>query len=270
MTLFDDSPETTGPDVDRSLRVRLTVAYDGAAFHGFAAQPEVPTVAGSLVVAIERALRVKDVELTCAGRTDAGVHARGQVVHFDVPADTAVDPVVLQRRINRQLQPAIVVREVAVDVGGFDARHDAVARRYRYAVLNSPVPDPLLAAQAWWVPEPLDLRAMEAACDPLLGEHDFAAFCRKPTPRRDGTVPPTWRRVVDAEWEVRDDGLLYFWVEANAFCHQMVRSIVGLLVEVGRDRRQVADVLQILRGKDRNANAEPAPPHGLVLWDVKY
>lgn len=269
MTLFD-SPETTGPVEDRSLRVRLSVAYDGARFHGFAAQPEVETVAGSLMLAIERALRVKDIELTCAGRTDAGVHARGQVVHFDVPADTVVDPAVLQRRINRQLQPSIVVRDVAVDVGAFDARHDAVARRYRYTIINAVVPDPLLATQAWWVPEPLDLRAMEAACDPLLGEHDFAAFCRRPAARRDGTVPGMTRRVEDTEWEVGPDGVLYFWIEANAFCHQMVRSIVGLLIEVGKGKRQVADVLQILRGKDRNANAEPAPPHGLVLWEVKY
>ena len=122
----------------------------------------------------------------------------------------------------------------------------------------------------WWVPEELDLRAMEAACDPLLGEHDFAAFCRKPAARRDGTVPGMTRRVEDAEWEAGDDGVLYFWIEANAFCHQMVRSIVGLLVEVGKGKRQVADVLQILRSKDRNGNAEPAPPHGLVLWEVGY
>lgn len=270
MTLFDETPETTEPNEAPSLRVRLSVAYDGARFHGFAAQREVETVAGSLGLAIERALRVDTVELTCAGRTDAGVHARGQVVHFDVPAGTEVDPVVLQRRVNRQLQPAIVVRDVAVGVGAFDARHDAIARRYRYAILNNPVPDPLLATQAWWVPEELDVRAMEAACDPLLGEHDFAAFCRKPTARRDGTIPPTWRRVHDAEFEVREDGLLYFWIEANAFCHQMVRSIVGLLVEVGKGRRQVADVLAILRSQDRNKNAEPAPPHGLVLWEVKY
>jgi tRNA pseudouridine38-40 synthase len=270
LTLFDEPLVPTGPSEDRSVRVRLTVAYDGAQFHGFAFQPEVPTVAGALMLAIQRALRVDEVELTCAGRTDSGVHARGQVVHFDVPEATPVDPLLLQRRVNRQLQPAVVVRDVAVDVGAFDARHDAVARRYRYTILNAPVPDPLLATQAWWVPEPLDLRAMEAACDPLLGEHDFAAFCRKPAPRRDGTVPGMTRRVEDAEWEVGADGVVYFWIEANAFCHQMVRSIVGLLVEVGRGKRQVADVLAILRGRDRNANAEPAPPHGLVLWEVSY
>ena len=268
MTLFDDL-EAAGPSEDRPLRVRMTVAYDGSEFHGFAAQPEVPTVAGALSLAIGRALRVDDVELVCAGRTDTGVHARGQVISFDVPAGTSLDTDELVRRVNRQTAPAVVVRDAAM-VDGFDARHDAAARRYRYTVLNAAVPDPLLATQAWWVPEPLDVRAMQAACDPLLGEHDFAAFCRKPAARRDGTTPGTTRRVVDAEWEAGADGVLYFWIEANAFCHQMVRSIVGLLVEVGKGKRHASDVMHVLRGRDRQANAEPAPPHGLVLWEVRY
>lgn len=271
MTLFE-TPESTGPassEAGPSLRVRMTVAYDGSQFHGFALQPEVPTIAGALALAIERTLRVSGVELTCAGRTDAGVHARGQVVSFGVPAGTSVDTDELVRRINRQTAPAVVVREAAL-VDGFDARHDAVGRRYRYTIVNAVAPDPLLAAQAWWVPEPLDVRAMQAACDPLLGEHDFASFCRKPTPRRDGTVPGTTRRVEDAEWVEGDDGVLYFWISANAFCHQMVRSIVGLLVDVGKGKRHVSDVMRVLRGHDRQANAEPAPPHGLVLWEVSY
>ena len=271
MTLFDEGLEAAEPAEAPPLRVRMTVAYDGAQFHGFAAQPEVPTVAGKLVVAIENALRVKGVELTCAGRTDAGVHARGQVISFDVPAGTSVAPDELVRRVNRQTAASgVVARECAL-APGFDARHDAVARRYRYTVVNASVPDPLLASQAWWVPDELDVRAMQAACDPLLGEHDFAAFCRKPSARRDGTVPGTTRRVIDAEWEFpTEDGVLYFWIEANAFCHQMVRSIVGLLVEIGKGKRHVSDVLRVLRGRDRNANAEPAPPQGLVLWEVKY
>ncbi len=268
MTLFD-SPETTrsvcGPVAsrpdDRRLRRRRSST----------ASPPSPKCRRSPArwsLAIERALRVKDVELTCAGRTDAGVHARGQVVSFDVAADVG-----RHRRVGAPRQPA----DRAVDRGpgcvggsGFDARHDAVGRRYRYTIVNAPAPDPLLAAQAWWVPEPLDVRAMQAACDPLLGEHDFAAFCRKPTARRDGTIPGTTRRVEDAEWVEGDDGVLYFWIEANAFCHQMVRSIVGLLVEVGKGKRHVSDVMRVLRGLDRGANAEPAPPHGLVLWDVQY
>lgn len=270
MTLFDQESEPAEPETAPPLRVRMTVAYDGSKFHGFAEQPEVPTVAGVLVVAIERALRIKDVQLVCAGRTDAGVHARGQVVSFDVPAGTPFDIEELPRRVNRQTASGgIVVRDAAI-AASFDARHDAVARRYRYTIVNAPAPDPLLAAQAWWVPEPLDVRAMQAACDPLLGEHDFAAFCRKPTARRDGTIPGTTRRVEDAEWVSGDEGVMHFWIEANAFCHQMVRSIVGLLVEVGKGKRRVSDVPRVLRGLDRQANAEPAPPHGLVLWEVKY
>jgi tRNA pseudouridine38-40 synthase len=247
----------------------MTVGYDGAAFHGFAVQPNVDTVAGALTLAIERALQVKGVELVCAGRTDRGVHARGQVVSFDVPADVTVTTDELVRRVNRQLAPRIVAHS-AVIADRFDARYDAVARRYRYAVLNAPVPDPLLAAQVWWVPEPLDLRSMQAACDQLLGEHDFAAFCRRATPRRDGTVPGSTRRVTDAEWVQGEEGLLYFWIEANAFCHQMVRSIVGLMVEVGMHKHTVADVGRILRAATRVGNADPAPPHGLILWEVKY
>ncbi len=269
MTLFDDSPETTDPSGDRSLRVRMTVGYDGAAFHGFAIQPNVETVAGALTLAIERALQIKGVELVCAGRTDRGVHARGQVVSFDMPPDVTVTMDELVRRVNRQLAPRIVAHSALI-ADRFDARYHAVARRYRYAVLNAPVPDPLLATQVWWVPDKLDVRSMQAACDQLLGEHDFASFCRRATPRRDGKIPGSTRRVADAEWVEGEDGLLYFWIEANAFCHQMVRSIVGLLVEVGMHKRTVADVGRILRAADRVGNADPAPPHGLVLWEVKY
>ncbi|MEY2396865.1 MAG: tRNA pseudouridine38-40 synthase [Actinomycetota bacterium] len=269
MTLFDETPETTGPR-GPSVRVRMTVAYDGGAFHGFAVQPNVETVAGALTLAIERAMQVKGVELVCAGRTDRGVHARGQVVSFDVPADTRIDTDQLVQRVNRQLAPRVVAREASVPESTFDARYDAKARRYRYSVLNAPVPDPLLSTQAWWVPQPLNVRSMRAACDPLLGEHDFAAFCRRPTPRRDGRVPGTMRRVIDAEWVVEGEGMLRFWIEANAFCHQMVRSIVGLLVEVGQGKRKAADVGELLRAGNRHGNADPAPAHGLLLWDVRY
>jgi len=245
MTLFE-SQESTGPSEDRSLRVRMTVGYDGAAFHGFAIQPNVETVAGALTLAVERAMQVKGVELICAGRTDRGVHARGQVVSFDVPHPAIVTAEELVRRVNRQLAPRVVAHSASF-THRFDARYDAKARRYRYAVLNAPVPDPLLSNQVWWVPQSLNLRAMEAACDQLVGEHDFASFCRQATPRRDGTIPGTTRRVTEAEWVEGDDGLLYFWIEANAFCHQMVRSIVGLLVEVGMGKRKVADARRLSR-----------------------
>src|SRR5580693_7704607 len=177
----------------------MKVAYDGSGFRGFAAQDGQPTVAGALTVALGRALRTT-VSLTCAGRTDAGVHALDQVVHFDLPAETAaaLDPAGVVRSCNSQLGPAVVVREVEVAPVGFDARHSATARRYRYLVVNASVGDPLLSGMAWHVADPLDLRSMAAAADALLGEHDFRAFCR----RVPGTSPddPIHRRVVDARW----------------------------------------------------------------------
>ena len=140
------------------------------------------------------------VALTCAGRTDSGVHALGQVVHFDLPAarSAGLDPDAVVRSCNSQLAPAIVVRDAAIAPPGFDARHSALARRYRYLVVNAPVADPLLAGLTWQVADPLDLRSMAAAADALLGEHDFRAFCR----RVPGTSPadPINRRVIDARW----------------------------------------------------------------------
>ena len=157
----------------------MTLAYDGSGFHGFAAQDGVRTVAGSLAEALARVVRTP-VSPTCAGRTDSGVHALDQVVHFDVPADlsAALEPAALVKSCNSQVGPAIVVREAGPAPEGFDARHSATARRYRYLVVNAAVPDPLLAGLSWHVSDPLDLRSMAAAADALLGEHDFRAFCR--------------------------------------------------------------------------------------------
>src|SRR4051794_1576480 len=151
----------------------MVVAYHGAKFRGFAAQPGVRTVAGELGRAIERVVRHR-VEITCAGRTDAGVHAAGQVIHIDVRADD-LDLDSLQRSCNRTLGPEIVVRAVEVAPEGFDARRSATGRTYRYTILNTRFNDPFTAHLAWHVDSPLDLRAMQLACDPLFGEHDFAS-----------------------------------------------------------------------------------------------
>ncbi len=274
----------------------MKVAYDGSGFRGFAAQDGQPTVAGALTEALGRALRTT-VSLTCAGRTDAGVHALDQVVHFDLPTETAasLDPAGVVRSCNSQLGPAVVVRQVEVAPVGFDARHSATARRYRYLVVNAPVGDPLLSGVAWHVADPLDLRSMVAAADALLGQHDFRAFCR----RMPGTAPddPIRRRVIDARWselsasEGVEPGtrrlappspgstpalvpavgrLLAFEIEANAFCHQMVRSLVGTLVDVGRGKKRASDIMWILRSADRQQASQPAPPHGLTLTAVRY
>lgn len=244
----------------------MTVAYEGSGFHGFAFNPGVVTVAGVLREALAKVLG-EDVELTCAGRTDKGVHAWGQVVHLDVsPPDAEAEALVgLQRSLNRMLAPKIVVREAEVAPPGFDARRSAIGRRYRYTVLNRPLPDPFLAATAWHAPEPLDVRAMQLACDPLIGEHDWSAFCR-----RVGEEASLVRVVRYARWLQLGDGLLRFDIEANAFCQQMVRSLVGTLVAVGRGRLRAGDIGGILRSRDRAQAAQPAPPQGLCLWEALY
>ncbi len=221
---------------------------------------------GTLAAAVGQVLG-RPVTLTCAGRTDAGVHAWGQVVSFEASVDD-LDLWSLRRSLNRLCAPAIVVREASVAPPGFDARRSARARRYRYTVLNRPVPDPFLAATSWHVEVPLDLAAMRLGCDPLIGEHDFASFCRRPRVPP-GVGPPTLvRRVLDAGWTDAGEGLLRFEITANAFCHQMVRSIVGTLVEVGRGRRRAGDVRAVLDAADRSRAGQLAPPHGLCLWEV--
>ena len=292
-------PDLGGRDRE-VVRWRLRVAYDGSGFHGFAAQSGIPTVAGALCEALSRVVRTP-VTLTCAGRTDTGVHALDQVVHFDVPAERSetLDPAALVKSCNSQVGPSIVVREAAIAPSGFNARHSARSRRYRYLVVNAPVADPLLASLTWHVSDPLDIRAMSAAADALLGEHDFRAFCR----RVPGTAPddPIPRRVLDARWTKLDGrptsartagtsdlgtaesgtntgaalapvvgDLLAFEIEANAFCHQMVRSLVGTLVDVGSAKKRPSDILHILRSADRSQAGQPAPPHGLTLMAVRY
>jgi tRNA pseudouridine38-40 synthase len=243
--------------------LRLLVAYDGTGFHGFALQPGVATVGGALAAALERYLR-HTVELTCAGRTDTGVHAWGQVVSFDARVDA--DPVALQRAVNRALRPAVVVREATVAGPGFDARRSATGRLYRYTVRNDPVADPFTASTAWHVPAPLDLAAMRLACDPLFGEHDFASFCRRP-PVPDASLV---RVVRDARWVDLGGGMLRFEIEASSFCHQMVRSVVGTLVEVGLGKKKAGQMAGIIGCRNRAAAGQPAPAHGLCLWEVRY
>lgn len=265
------------------VRVRLDVAYVGSGFHGFAENRGVRTVGGELRAALEQVLRVP-VELTCAGRTDTGVHARGQVVTVDLEAgfldsfgrlDRGGPPATerLRDSLNGLVGPAIAVRDVVAVDDDFDARFSARSRTYRYSVWNAPAPDPFLADRAWWIDEPLDVPSMAVAGGLLVGEHDFSAFCRRPKPSSAHPAPVSLvRRVLSTAWEADADhrGLLTFTVSATAFCHQMVRSITGLLVEVGRGRRTPEDVTTALARGDRALAGRLAPPHGLVLWEVEY
>ena len=243
--------------------MRLLVAYLGTSFHGFAAQRGVYTVAGALGSALERALR-HPVVLTCAGRTDAGVHAWGQVVTTDIDAGADLDRV--QRSVNKMLAPAVTVREAAWAPPGFDARRSALSRTYRYSLSGAPWPDPFSALTSWHVGAPLDLRAMQAACDAILGLHDFSSFCHAVR----GRPGPLVRRVLRADWSDLGGGRYLFEIEAASFCHQMVRSIVGTLVEVGAGWRKAGETASVLAARDRGAAGQVAPPHGLCLWEVKY
>jgi tRNA pseudouridine38-40 synthase len=268
------STEVEAPAPASLVRLRLVVAYDGTSFRGFAAQSGQRTVAGELARAIST-VAGHEVEIVCAGRTDAGVHAVGQVVHVDVRSD--LEPERVAKAVNSMLSPCVVVRSAGEAEPGFDARRSARSRTYRYLVLCAGAPDPLLARSTWHVRDPLDLGTMSAASDSLLGEHDFAAFCRRPP-----GVPkdrPIVRRVLDARWSRSPSGsehlgagdeLLRFEISARSFCHQMVRSIVGTLVDVGRGRRRVSDVTWLLQSGDRSGANTVAPPQGLCLMGVEY
>ncbi len=263
MTLFD--PEVPAAGDDPTERIRLDLAYDGAAFHGAAANPGVRTVAGTLTDALERVLRHR-VTLTLAGRTDAGVHARQQVATFDAVVGRA-DCERLPVTLSKLCGPDLVVLSAAIVPDGFDARFSAIERRYRYSILARPLPDPLRRHTVWHVPAPLDVARMRLGCDPLIGEHDFSSFCRRPKDRRDASLS---RRVIDLRIVELEDDVIEVRIAANAFCHQMVRSIVGVLVSVGEGKLTAADVMRILRTRDRAAVPRVAPPQGLVLDEVVY
>jgi tRNA pseudouridine38-40 synthase len=224
-------------------------------------------VGGALLGALSNALRVPVEKLFVAGRTDAGVHAWGQVVSLELSEDVGVDVDHVRRSLNSQLAPRIVAREVAVAAPDFHARYSALSRTYRYTVLNRPVPDPFLAAYTWHVEKPLDLAALRLACDPIIGEHDFSSFCRPP---RGAPSFSMVRRVIDASWRDVGEGLLRFEIVASSFCQQMVRSVVGTMVAMGTGEMAAGEMAGILRARRRAAAGRVAPPHGLCLWDVAY
>ncbi|HSM02685.1 MAG TPA: tRNA pseudouridine(38-40) synthase TruA [Acidimicrobiia bacterium] len=253
---------------------RIDLAYDGSGFHGYAANPGVRTVQGELERGLAAVLGSTPGTVV-AGRTDAGVHAWDQVVSFETDADLDIDR--LRGSLSAMLGPEVVVRALSLAEDGFDARFSAVSRTYRYFVDDRVAPNPLHRHSVWHVGARLDADAMAKAAKAFVGEHDFASFCRA----AEGKT--TIRRVLSASWwrdsdglAPRDEpaagggGLLVFEVTANAFCHQMVRSLVALSVEIGRGRVPVSAIPTIFEARDRNAARGAAPPHGLILWRVEY
>ncbi len=252
---------------DGLVRLRVDLAYDGTEFSGWAAQPGLRTVEGVLAVGLGRALRLpQSPALTVAGRTDAGVHARGQVVHTDIPAAAwqAAGAVAL-RRLSGALPPDVRVRHVALAPDGFNARFSALWRRYSYRVCDdATLADPLRRRDTLWHSRLLDLAAMNEASALLSGEHDFAAFCRK----REGATTIRALRLLD--WQRDAEGVATARVVADAFCHNMVRSLVGALLAVGDGSRRVTWPAQVLAAGTRDPGVRVVAPHGLCLEEVRY
>ena len=258
------------------VRIRLDLDYEGTAFAGWAAQPGQRTVAGTLLEGLGTVLRTDPAELglVVAGRTDSGVHAAGQVCHIDAPRDgwdalpgrSDLDPpAAMVRRLAGILPGDIRVRTAVIAPDGFDARFSAVRRRYAYRVCDHPAgPPPLRRHDVFWCRRPLDVPAMDAAARRMAGLHDFAAYCR----RREGAT--TVRTLIEYSWQRDDDGLAVATVVADAFCHSMVRALVGGSLAVGEGRKPVGWPAEVLAGRVRHPGVNVAPPHGLVLAEVSY
>lgn len=245
------------------MRIRIDLAYDGVGFRGWAVQPGLRTVQGELQQALATVLRIPEVGLVCAGRTDAGVHARGQVVHADVPDQTSCED--LQRRLNGLLARDVRIRNLREAPPGFDARFSALWRRYAYRLADSQeTVDPLGRGHVVTWPRQLDLEVMNTAAAGLLGLRDFAAFCR----RREGAT--TTRTLLDLAWARDESGAAVALVRADAFCHTMVRSLVGCLLAVGDGRQEPGWAGEILGARVRDPRVKVAPAHGLTLEEVGY
>ncbi|MDR7251743.1 tRNA pseudouridine38-40 synthase [Nocardioides sp. BE266] len=256
------------------MRLRIDCAYDGADFSGWAAQPTLRTVQGTLESALATALRVPEVRVTVAGRTDAGVHARGQVAHLDVDPDVvtssagrSTDPPLdaLARRVDGILPPDLRVRRISEAPEGFDARFSAIWRRYAYRIADAQeLADPLVRGHVLTWGRPLDVDAMNQASAPLVGLKDFAAFCKQ----REGAT--TVRTLLDLAWRRDDAGLVVGDVRADAFCHNMVRALVGSLIAVGEGRKPVDWPAEVMAGRRRDAGVRVVQAHGLTLEEVGY
>ena len=274
----------------------MRVAYKGAAFAGFARQPGLLTVQGELERALEMLVH-RPVDITCAGRTDAGVHALGQVVSFDVTPEELAQLADVQgyidrggsdfvpvgaaaaegeetfarmrRSLNAITHDDIAVKNVWRTSSGFSARFDAVSREYRYFIATGATAPVFLRDYAWHVDKPLDVQAMEEAVRPLIGEHDFASFCRASS----AVGKPTCRNLMEVSFaheRLFDEDLLVVKVVGSSFLHSMVRTLVGSLVMVGKHERNAGWLERAREACDRTAAGETAPACGLVFWNVSY
>lgn len=251
------------------MRLRLDLAYDGTDFHGWATQPGLRTVQGEVEAAIAVLLRCDEGEarLTVGGRTDAGVHARGQVAHIDVAPE--LSDRMTARRINgmlkRRASADVVVHSAREAPDAFDARFGALSRRYEYRLRGADARrDPLTARFTAEVPRSLDLDAMRRASDELLGLQDFTTFCKA----REGATAV--RELLRFDWRETEDGAFAAAIEADAFCHSMVRALVGAVVAVGSERIGAAELLELRDARERTSRFTVMPAHGLSLEEIVY
>ena len=242
--------------------IKLLIEYDGTNYRGWQVQPDGPTIQGMLEEKLSR-LTSERTHVFGSGRTDSGVHALGQVAHFRTQSQ--MDIRTIQRALNSLLPPDIVIREVEEVDEGFHARKQSKSKVYEYRILNRNLRSVFHRGYVWHIPQKLNLEEMKKATQSLIGEHDFSAFRTVGSPTR-----TTVRRVIRGEWKRGRDGLIRFEIEANGFLKQMVRSIIGTLVEIGRGKRKASDLRKVLNSKDRKEAGPTAPAQGLFLKEVKY
>lgn len=263
---LEGAPEGT-PD---PVVLALEVAYNGAPFSGFARQPGQLTVQGSIEEALALLFR-RPVETVCAGRTDSGVHAKGQVVSFEVSEDECAQrsDYKLLRSLNALTHEDISVKSVQRKPADFSARFNATMREYRYFICIDPEAPLLMKNFSWHLAKPLDLDAMRQAASHLIGEHDFKSFCMAVSAQGKSTMRNVFSITVEPK-TLWGEHLVVITVKGNAFLHSMVRTIVGTLVAVGKGQRKPEWVQQVLEARNRSAAGENAPAQGLVFWQVSY
>jgi tRNA pseudouridine38-40 synthase len=242
--------------------IKLLIEYDGTNYQGWQVQPKGPTIQGILEKKLGL-LTGEPIQLFGSGRTDSGVHALGQVAHFKTQSQ--MDIHTIQRALNSLLPHDIAIQRVEEVDEGFHARKHSKSKVYEYRILNRNLRSVFHRGYVWYIPQKLNLAEMKKATQSLVGEHDFSAFRTVGTPTR-----TTVRRVIRAEWKRGRDGLIRFEIEGNGFLKQMVRSIIGTLVEIGKGRMKAAEIRKILNSKDRKEAGPTAPAQGLFLKEVKY
>jgi tRNA pseudouridine38-40 synthase len=242
--------------------IKLLIEYDGTHYQGWQVQPKGPTIQGVLEEKLGL-LTGEAIQLFGSGRTDSGVHALGQVAHFKTKS--SMDIRSMQRALNSLLPPDMVIQKIEEVDEGFHARRHSKSKVYEYRILNRNLRSAFQRGFVWHIPQKIKFKEMEKATRWLIGEHDFSSFRSTGSPTQ-----TTVRRVIRADWKKGRNGLIRFEIEANGFLKQMVRSIVGTLVEVGKGKIKGDDFQEILHSKDRKKAGPTAPARGLFLKEVKY